>query len=263
MKISLLISTYNWLEALELVLLSLLNQTVMPDEILIADDGSREDTRDLILSFQKKLLIPLIHTWHEDDGFRKAIILNKAIAQSSGEYIIQVDGDCIMHRKFVEDHKLKAQQGMFIHGTRANIKEEFVEEIFSKQMIHFNYFSSKISNRSRTLYMPLLSYLNKRSDILPKNVRGCNLSFWKEDFVAINGYDEDFVGWGYEDLDIVARMMHNSVDALKVRDCAILFHIYHPELLRDRERSNSKLYEQVLNEKKVRCTNGIDKCMNF
>ncbi len=105
MKTSLLISTYNWPQALELILKSALNQTEMPDEILIADDGSTEETKELIENFKTKSTVPINHIWHEDKGFRKAIILNRAIAAAIGEYIIQIDGDCIMHRNFVKDHK--------------------------------------------------------------------------------------------------------------------------------------------------------------
>src|SRR5690554_6518284 len=111
MKASLLISTYNWPEALELVLMSAKRQSVRPDEILIADDGSSEKTKQLILEFQNKSVIPIHHFWHEDKGFRKSIILNKAIAGATGEYIIQVDGDCILHKDFVRDHKALAQAG--------------------------------------------------------------------------------------------------------------------------------------------------------
>jgi glycosyltransferase involved in cell wall biosynthesis len=133
MKTSLLISTYNWPRALELVLLSAANQKVMPDEILIADDGSTEETKDLIESFKKKLLIPIYHFWHEDKGFRKSIILNKAIASAKGDYIIQVDGDCIMHKNFVGDHKAMAKQNTYLYGSRVNIQESFLPELFQKK----------------------------------------------------------------------------------------------------------------------------------
>src|SRR5690554_2052679 len=104
MKPSLLISIYNWPEALELVLMSVENQSVGPRELLIADDGSSEKTKQLIDAFAKKSQIPIKHFWHEDKGFRKSKILNKAVAGSTSDYIIQTDGDCIMHKDFVKDH---------------------------------------------------------------------------------------------------------------------------------------------------------------
>src|SRR5690606_38407098 len=135
----LLISTYNWPEALELVLMSANNQTQPPDEILIADDGSSEETKDLIENFQKKLVVPIRHFWHEDKGFRKAIILNKAIAAATGDYIIQVDGDCIMHKDFVRDHKALAQLNVYLFGSRVNIQEKFLPELFASQKIKFGF----------------------------------------------------------------------------------------------------------------------------
>jgi len=107
MRISLVISTYNWPEALELVLKSVLKQELMPNEVIIADDGSSISTKKLITKFKDLFTVPLIHVWHEDNGFQKATILNKAIAESSGDYIVQVDGDCIIHHKFIKDHVLK------------------------------------------------------------------------------------------------------------------------------------------------------------
>ena len=109
MKIALLISTYNWPQALELVLKSALNQTVLPNQILIADDGSTVETENIISKFQKNHSIAIMHIWQENNGFRRASILNKAIAASDCDYIIQTDGDCIMHQNFVEDHVSRAE----------------------------------------------------------------------------------------------------------------------------------------------------------
>src|ERR1700712_962551 len=103
-KCSLVISTYNWPQALELCLKSVATQKHLPDEVIIADDGSGEETRLLIDKYKKDFPVPLLHLWHEDKGFRKTIILNKAINQSSFEYIIQVDGDVILEKHFISDH---------------------------------------------------------------------------------------------------------------------------------------------------------------
>ncbi len=102
-RVSLLISTYNWERALDLVLIALRAQTVMPDEVLIADDGSTEATRAIVEHHRAQLPIPLVHVWQEDDGFRKGEIINKAIAQATGDYVISIDGDMIMERHFIAD----------------------------------------------------------------------------------------------------------------------------------------------------------------
>ena len=113
MKISLLISTYNWPQALDLVLLSVEKLTCKPDELLIADDGSRTETTQLIDAFKKTSSITVRHIWHEDKGFKRSEILNKAIAKSTSDYIIQTDGDCILHPSFVKDHIFLAKKKIF------------------------------------------------------------------------------------------------------------------------------------------------------
>src|SRR5690606_29011838 len=128
MKASLIITTYNWPEALDLVLESLECQSQKPHEVLIADDGSSAETRTLIEKFQASSAVTIKHLWHEDQGFRRTVILNKALAQAEGDYIIQLDGDCLMHRRFVEDHMHFAREGNFLFGSRVNIKRNFLPE---------------------------------------------------------------------------------------------------------------------------------------
>ncbi len=122
MTTALLISTYNWPQALDLVLRSLLQQTQLPDRVLIADDGSQEQTRLLIQQYAEKLQVPLDHIWHQDQGFRKAVILNKAIAQTPVDFIIQIDGDCIMHPEFVADYIKAARSGQVFFRNSGQYK---------------------------------------------------------------------------------------------------------------------------------------------
>ena len=118
MKTSLIISTYNRPDALALCLESVKRQTLLPDEVIVGDDGSRDETKQLIERFQKDFPVPLIHVWQEDDGFRLAMCRNKCIAKAKHEYIIQVDGDVILHTRFVGDHVASAQRGCYIKGGR-------------------------------------------------------------------------------------------------------------------------------------------------
>lgn len=259
MKTSLLISTYNWPEALELVLMSVENQTEAPDEVLIADDGSREDTKQCILDFQKKLTIPIHHFWHEDKGFRKAIILNKAIAAAMGEYIIQVDGDCILHKDFVRDHKALAQPNIYLFGSRVNIQEKFLPKLFASQKIKFNFFDVGIKKRTRSLRVPALSSLYKATGTLSDKMRGCNVSFWRKDVIAVNGYNEEFEGWGREDSELIIRMMNNGVLGRRLRYRGIVYHIWHKTASQNRFEINDELQEKSLREKSTWSEKGIDK----
>ncbi len=259
MKTSLLISTYNWPEALELVLLSANLQTERPDEILIADDGSSKKTAELIKAFQKKLVTPIHHFWHEDKGFRKAIILNKAIAAAKGDYIIQVDGDCIMHKDFVRDHKALAQQNVYLFGSRVNVQEEFLPKLFSSQKIKFGFFDKGIKKRTRNLRVPALSNLYKTTNQISDKMRGCNVSFWRKDVIAVNGYNEEFEGWGREDSELIIRMMHNGVLGRRLRYRGIVYHIWHKVKDQSRFEINDTLQEKALTEGSKWCEKGIDK----
>ncbi|WP_347372841.1 glycosyltransferase family 2 protein [Aequorivita sp. Q41] len=259
MKTSLLISTYNWPKALELVLLSVHNQSEQPDEILIADDGSSEDTKRLIEDFQKKLIAPIHHFWHEDKGFRKAIILNKAIAEAKGDYIIQADGDCIMHKDFVRDHKALAQKNVYLFGSRVNIQEKFLPKLFDSQKIKFGFFDEGIKKRTRNLRIPILSGLYKTKNEISDKMRGCNVSFWKKDVVAVNGYNEAFEGWGREDSELIIRMMNNGVLGRRLRYRGIVYHIWHRVKDQSRFEINDNLQSKAVAEKSKWCENGIDK----
>lgn len=258
MRSSLLISTYNWPESLELVLKSALMQTQLPNEIIIADDGSDNKTRLLIEEFSQNSNVTIHHVWQEDIGFRKSKILNKAIAQANSEYIIQIDGDCIMHKNFIGDHLNKAQKGVYLYGSRVNILPDFVAEIFQKKKIIFNLFSKQIKNKTRSLHFPLLSRLYKKHQGISKKFRGCNVSYWREDFIAINGYNEDFEGWGREDSDLVIRMGNNGVKAKRLRYIGIVFHIFHKINSKQNFELNDKIQNETIEKKTIRISRGIN-----
>lgn len=259
MKASLLISTYNWPEALSLIFKSLEQQSVMPYEILIADDGSKEDTKKLIEDYKLKIPVPLYHFWHEDMGFRKAAILNKAIADSKGDYIIQIDGDCTMHKDFVKDHISLAKNGIYLFGSRVTINKAFVEELFSEEKITFNFFSKGIKKRTRTLRIPILSqFYRNQKEISPK-FRGCNVSFWKRDLIAVNGYNEDFTGWGREDSEVILRMINNGVQGRRLRYKGIVYHIWHEIKSKENLKKNAMLQKATQSSGIKWCKNGIDK----
>lgn len=262
MKSTLIISTYNWPQALELVLLSVLKQTQLPDEIIVADDGSSEETKSLIDSFKSNFSIPLVHVWHEDDGFRKSVILNKAITQAKGEYIIQADGDCILHSNYVKDHLHFAQKDAYLFGSRVNIQEEHLDILFKDKQISFNAFSKGIKKRTRALHVPFLSEFYKASDKFSKKYRGCNTSYFKSDFIAVNGYNEDFKGWGREDSELALRFHNFGLQGRRIRYRGIVFHIYHNEKSKSRLEINNEIELQTIANKTVWCQNGVDKYLS-
>ncbi len=259
MKVSLLVSTYNWPEALELVFRSIQLQTVKPHELLIADDGSLSNTKELIDSFQERIDIPVVHIWHEDIGFRRSAILNKAIAQSSGDYIIQTDGDCILHKDFIKDHQQNACNSCYLFGSRVGIKESFVHELFAEKIVRFHVFSKGIKKRARTLRIPAFMKFYSGKGILSHKLRGCNVSFWKKDFIAVNGYNEDMTGWGREDSELIVRMLNKGVLGKRLKFGGIVYHIWHKTASQHNFNKNDQIQKEAIEKHLDWCENGVDK----
>ena len=261
-KSSLIIATYNWKEALELVLKSVMTQSKLPYEVIIADDGSTNSTKELVDHYRNIFPVPLIHVWHEDKGFRLSIIRNKAISKAKGNYIIQIDGDTILHRNFVKDHESFAQEGQFISGSRVLLSEEYSSKIISTKNFKFNIFSKPVNNKHYHLRLPLLTKkLAKPSrdvQFVIRTVRGCNMSFWKKDLLLVNGYNEDMIGWGREDSEISARLVHLGLSKINLKFSAIQYHIYHPENSKTSLNINDSILEETIRRQKISITNGID-----
>ncbi|WP_234733542.1 glycosyltransferase family 2 protein [Tellurirhabdus bombi] len=255
-RTSLIISTYNWPAALKHCLTSAAQQKVLPDDVIIADDGSGEETRALIEEMQPHFPVPLVHAWHDDLGFRKAEILNKAVKQSSADYLIQVDGDVILHPLFVKDHLVAAEPGTFVRGTRARLTATRTAELLGSPSPTLHFFSSGVYNRLNALRLPALKSLGERKEMKCRNVRGSNLAFWKSDFIRVNGYNNDLQGWGHEDEELAARFINNSIIKKIIKLSAIQFHLHHDELQKENEPFHSKIVEEAIINKVKTCRNG-------
>ena len=261
MKASLIISTYNWPEALNLCLLSVFQQSLLPDEIIIADDGSEDKTRELINNFQSISEIPIKHVWHPDKGFRLSEIRNKGILAASCDYIIQIDGDLILHPRFINDHMELAKKGKFVSGSRLLLPENFSKDLLrEKKLPSLNTLLWKGDNRLNGIRIPILSkYL---SGIYKKNkpyyVKGCNMAFWRNDLMAVNGYNEEISGWGKEDSEIAIRLINYGLNRLFLKFGGICYHLFHPEATRVHESLNDQILIEALINKKIRSKKGLD-----
>ena len=256
-KTSLVISTYNWPEALELCLKSSLRQTVAPAEILVADDGSDERTAQLIARYRVQTSIPIVHVWQEDTGFRVGSIRNKAIARATGAYIIQVDGDVILHPDFVRDHVSIARPGRFVSGSRVLLGPRYSAGLLANRSIDINAWKKDVSNRLNAIRIPWASPVFGRYK--PEVTRGCNMAFWRSDLIRVNGYDEEFRGWGGEDSELATRLNNSGVRQRCMKFRGIVFHLYHGKCDRDRQSANEERYKQSLFEHRTRCRCGLDR----
>lgn len=259
---SLLIATYNWPEALGMVLKSVKKQSLLPGEILIADDGSREDTRALIESFQSGFPVPVRHFWHPDHGFRKTIILNKAVAAAKGDYIVQVDGDVMLHPNFIEDHCAFMEDHSFVAGTRTMLSKELTQHVIENEVLTIPLFTKGVKNSFNSIRSGLLrALMGNRYKVNAGNayyIKGCNMAFWRKDFIKVNGYNESITGWGREDSELAIRLYNAGVTKRYLKFGAIVYHLWHQEFSRDRELLNTELMDKTVKEKLVRCDKGVD-----
>jgi glycosyltransferase involved in cell wall biosynthesis len=255
---SLVVTTYNWPEALRVVLEALRRQRVPPGEVLVADDGSTGETRALVERFQAGFPVPLRHLWHPDDGFRAGQIRNKAVAQATGAYIVQIDGDMVVQRDFVADHLDAARPGHFVGGSRVILGPEATARVLRGEPIP-GAFGSGVRNRLNALRAPALA--RAAAAVLPaggwKSVRGCNMGFWREDFVAVNGYDEAFVGWGREDTDLVIRFYRRGLRRRSFKLRGVAYHLHHRERSRDALERNDDLLRRAAERGDPRCAVGV------
>jgi glycosyltransferase involved in cell wall biosynthesis len=228
LRVTLVITTYNWPAALDLTLRSVARQSVAPTEIVVADDGSGPETEALVTSWQGRLPMQLQHVWQADEGFRLARSRNRAIAAARGEYVIIVDGDMVLHRHFIADHVRAARHGSFIQGVRLLTGPKTASRMLDRGLLDLGFFASDIKRRRHTLRNRLLSRLVFRERTGQRAIRGCNQAYWKSDLIRVNGFNEAFVGWGREDNEIAARLYNAGISRRNLKFQALAIHLHHP-----------------------------------
>ena len=246
MRTCLIVTTYNWPEALHLTLASVARQTRPPEEVIVADDGSGPTTREVIERWRAAGL-PLEHVWQEDQGFRLARSRNHAIAAARAEYIVLVDGDMVLHPQFIADHIRCARRDCFIQGARPQLSAATTAQLLhGHRAATLGPFTPGLHRRAYALRSPLLSRMFSRSKGTLGGVQGCNQSFWRSHAIEVNGYDERFTAWGPEDREFVARLLHLGLQRYYVRHLAIAFHLHHPSRAPTQPNPFDRLLEETL-----------------
>ena len=248
---ALIITTYNWPAALNLSLRSVFKQTQMPDEIIVADDGSTKDTAVLIKKISQEFNFPIKHCWQEDTGFRLARSRNNAIIASTCDYVVFMDGDLIVHKDFVKDHVMFAQKGTFVNGSRVILSQELSNKLLSNEIKSIGCRFLFEKNYFHGIRIPFLHKFIKGPLFTIQRIKGCNLAFWKDDLVAVNGFDERFIGWGREDSDIVVRLLNFGVRRRNLKGLAVCYHLFHQECSRDNLMNNDVLLKSVIEKKAI------------
>ena len=260
MKISLIITTYNSAKLLDNCLRSVSHQVEMPFEVIIADDGSSDNTKQVVEAWRTKISVPIKHVWQEDKGFRASRGRNLAFANTEGDYLIIIDGDIILNKYFVKDHHELAQQGCFVCGSRVVMSAELTAYMQDNELTEVPLSRLSINKwpntmRNKCLRHLLAPFYGRR---LYKG-RSCNMAFWKTDMAKINGFNEDFVGWGLEDTDFIARMQQAGVKKRFLKFGGIQYHQYHKERPANNQEERQRLIADIVSGKlPYYCAKGYD-----
>lgn len=259
MRVSLIITTYNRPDALRRVLEGTGEQSRMPDEILIADDGSGPETSGIIQEFSKVFPCRFEHVWHEDQGFRAARIRNRAMAMATGGYFILLDGDCIPPRHFVQDHLMLAEEGLFFQGKRILVGRELSSGFSCKEANSFPRLLKAlllrdIQNAHHMIRFPPFPAQRSRS---LSGIKSCNMGFFRKDIVAVNGFNQDFVGWGREDSELAVRLYRYGLRRKGHPFMAVCFHLWHKGYDRTAIHMNDQLLNKTMESDEYFCPNGL------
>jgi glycosyltransferase involved in cell wall biosynthesis len=288
LKISVIVTTYNRPDALALVLQALAAQENFSHfsfEVIIADDGSTPTTAELIKKFQPHLPYSLLHTWQEDKGFRAAMARNRAVAASTGHYLIFLDGDCIPQTDFIARHSQLAEKGWFVAGNRILLSEKFTKQVikfsqnqailpFSKHQQqgeiwtwHIMQWLLPYLRRDINRLFPLLRlpihFFRKHAQQKWQGAKTCNLAIWRKDILTVNGFDERFQGWGHEDAELVVRLLRSKIRRKEGRFAVPVLHLWHYEQARNQEKENRQRLEQMLKSTATTAQKGINQYLRM
>jgi len=269
MKVSVIITTYNAVDWLQKVLIGYSVQTECDFEIVIADDGSTFETKELLSQFSTKFKNPIVHVWQEDQGFQKTKILNKAILKSNSDYLIFTDGDCIPRKDFIEMHLKHRESGYFLSGGYFKLPLTISKLISETDIINSNCFQLNwLKTNGFKLTFKSIKLTNNKflaqfmNWVTPtkRSWNGHNSSGWKKDILAINGFNND-LQYGGEDREMGERLFNNGMLSKQIRYSAICVHLDHSRGYSSPEIWKKNNDIRAFNKKNtiIRTENGIDK----
>ncbi|MDE2310820.1 MAG: glycosyltransferase family 2 protein [Betaproteobacteria bacterium] len=267
MRIAVIVTTYNRPDALAAVLEGYLVQTDRDFELLVADDGSTEQTAEAVRQFQARALFPIRHVWQEDKGFRAAAIRNRALAATAADYIVFTDGDCVPPADFVACHRALSEPGWFLAGNRLMLTRDFTGQVLLEKLpIHLwstgdwlrACTRSQIRRVLPLIRLPNFGPLRKLTPRRWQGAKTCNLSAFRSDLLRVNGLDESYTGWGLEDSDLVIRLIRAGIHHKSARFSVPLFHLWHRENDRSRLEENQRRLEAALQATHTRAVLGVN-----
>ena len=257
--VSVIVTTYNWPQALAVCLESFRRQDSRDFEVVVADDGSRADTADLIARMAADFPVPLHHVWHPDEGFRLAAIRNRAIDRAQGTYIVMIDGDCFVLRDFVRRHLGLREAGMFVSGRRTWLGSSVTRHVLARGAppsgtwpYWFLWaFAGQVTGPFELIPMPPRLGFRYRFSGRYQRAQTCNLGFDRAQCLAIGGFDERYVDHGLEDSDFVVRLLRTGHRRKEGAHGSIVLHLNHPRRTRAPGARNAAMFDELLQSDRI------------
>lgn len=257
MRLSLVILTCERPDALELVLRGAARQRVAPFEVIVTEDGASLGTLACVESLRPRFGVPLVHLTQERNGRGACRARNRGIAAARGDYVVFLDGDMVPGPDFVADHLAFARRGCFAQGSRVLLPEARTLELLEGRRLDVSFFAAGLERRRHLLRVPLLRDLwglpHRRRD----GVKSCNFAFWRDDLVALNGFEESMQGWGLEDAELAQRAFHLGLRRRDLRMGAVALHLWHPPSALKAENPNWVTVREVERSHRIRCVRGL------
>ncbi len=270
-SIAVIVTTYNRPDALRAVFQGYRAQKDRDFTLVIADDGSREDTAREVARFAASAPFEVRHVWQEDRGFRAAAVRNRALAATWADYVVFSDGDCIPLAGFVGGHRRLAEKGWFVVGNRVLLSDGLTSRVLEKgppvqAWGAFAWskarFRGEVNRLSPLFPLPLPSFVRKWPGTRWEGAMTCNLAAWREDLMAVNGLDESYSGWGLEDSDLVIRLLRSGLRRKSARFAAPVLHLWHREQDRAALTENRRRLEAILLSDSIRAVRGLDRYLD-
>ena len=264
--LSILVSTYNWPQALAVVLESLRRQQDRNFEVVVADDGSGEETAALIRRFQADFPVPLVHIWQADQGYRLAASRNGALAATRGDYIVFLDGDCFVLPDFVAVNRRLAEPGWFVSGKRSYLRAGLTRRLLggarpfgmaSRPVWFCRSLLNQCTRPAEFIYRGDGPFRKAQAENWEK-AQTCNLGVWRADCVAVNGFDARYVGHGLEDSDFVLRLIRHGTRRKLGNNASLVLHLEHARRQRPPESRNAELFAALVAGNGWRAGVGLD-----
>jgi glycosyltransferase involved in cell wall biosynthesis len=258
-SVSVLVTTYNWPEALRVCLESFRHQTSRDFEIVVADDGSGPATRALVERMADGFPVPIRHVWHPDEGFRLAAIRNRALAQAAGDYIVLMDGDCFVLRDFVARHLELREPNMFVSGRRTWLGRRVTARMLAREgappgawpYFFLWAFAGQATGPFELIGLPPKLWFRYRLATRYQRAQTCNLGYWRADCEAVGGYDERYVDHGLEDSDFVVRLLRHGARRKEGAHGSIVLHLNHPRRQRAPASRNAQMFADLMASDRV------------